>query len=169
VSSYVIRKARVADLPLLPAIERAAAALFPDDVITPEIRAGVIPSAEMEAALADGRLWIAAEADGTPVGFAIAVLSGTEGFLREIDVHPQHQGRGLGRRLIQEVVGWARARGFLYLSLTTFEYVLWNAPFYARLGFQKLADGDLGPELRDLLQLEQQQGLRQRVAMRLTL
>ena len=166
VSTYSIQGARAEHLTLLPAIERAAAAQFPDDVITPEVRAGVVPREEMEAALADRRLWVATDVNGDAVGFAIAMQLAGAAFLREIDVHPDHQRQGLGRRLIQEVERWAKDRALGSISLTTFEHVPWNAPFYARLGFRKLADDELDRELRDLLHLERAQGLRQRVAMR---
>lgn len=54
------------------------------------------------------------------------------------------------------------------LTLTTFPDVPWNAPYYARLGFRVLADGDVGPQLRRIRAHEAELGLDRwpRVAMR---
>jgi hypothetical protein len=57
---------------MLSDIERAAAALFPNDVLTPEIRASTVPLEQLEAAHVEGRLWTALTKAGSPVGFAIA-------------------------------------------------------------------------------------------------
>ena len=166
---YSVRLARVEHLDMLSDIERAASALFPSDIITPELRVSVVPRAQLEAALTDGRLWTAVTQTGTPVGFAIALREPDAAFLHEIDVHPAHQRNGLGRRLIQEVIDWARANALPAVTLTTFEHVPWNAPFYSRLGFQKLAEQSLSDAMSARLRSEREQGLRQRVAMRLGL
>lgn len=154
---------------MLPEIERAAAALFPDDALTPEIRASTVPIKQLEAAHAEGRLWTAATKTGSLVGFAIAIRDSNSAFLQEVDVHPAHQQKGLGRRLIQNVIHWAQTQKLSCVTLTTFEYVPWNAPFYSRLGFRKLAEDELSRELRERLEDERRRGMRQRVAMELTL
>src|SRR5688572_19606173 len=169
IDGYRVALARREHIGMLAQIERAAAALFPDDVSTPEIRLSVVPREQLEAALAEERLWTAVTNTETVVGFAIAIRQSNAAFLQEIDVHPAHQRKGLGRRLINEVILWARAQEFPCVLLTTFEHVPWHAPFYSRLGFRKLADDELTLELLDRLQLERSQGMRQRVAMRLPL
>jgi N-acetylglutamate synthase-like GNAT family acetyltransferase len=52
----------------------------------------------------------------------------------------------IGRQLIACVADHARTLGLTSLTLTTFRDVPWNAPFYARLGFEYIAE--LTPELR---------------------
>jgi len=136
---------------VLPDIERAAAARFPDEVLTPEIRTSTVPVEELEAAHSEGRLWTAVTATGDPVGFAIAMREANTAFLQEIDVHPAHQRRGLGRRLIAHVIDWAHAQRLACVTLTTFESVPWNAPFYSRLGFRKLTERELSREVREHL------------------
>lgn len=166
---YTVGLAEQEHICVLPEIERAAAELFPDDVLTPEIRAGTVPVKQLEAAYAEGRLWTATTDSGSPVGFAIAIIESDTVFLQEVDVHPAHQQKGLGRRLIRKIIRWAQVHGFSGVTLTTFEYVPWNAPFYSRLGFRKLAEDELSRELSERLQAERRQGLNQRVAMRYTL
>ncbi len=82
-----------------------------------------------------------------------------------MDVHPDHQNKGLGRRLVHRVINWARVQKLSSVTLTTFETVPWNAPFYGKLGFRILAEDELPQELIEHLHAEYAQGLRQRVAM----
>ena len=68
-------------------------------------------------------------------------------------------------------MAWAVEHGYHAMTLTTFRDVAWNGPYYAKLGFQPLAEVDLGPELRVIRDHEQADGLdvRPRQAMRLRL
>jgi N-acetylglutamate synthase-like GNAT family acetyltransferase len=168
INKYTIGLANREHIRMLPEIERTAATLFPDDVLTPAIRASTVPIAHLESAHAEGRLWTAATKAGIPVGFAIAIPEFNSAFLQEVDVHPAHQQRGLGRRLIQTVISWAQMQKLACVFLTTFEHVPWNAPFYSRLGFRKLEEHELNQQLRERLQAERRQGLNQRVAMQFT-
>ena len=84
-------------------------------------------------------------------------------------MHLDWQGKGIGRRLIACVADQARKRGLASLTLTTFRDVPWNAPFYARLGFEMITT--LTPELREKREEEMAHGLAYdaRCAMRLPL
>lgn len=166
---YQIRLAAIDDLAALPSIERAAAALFPADDLPPALRAQTLPAQDLCDAQRQGRLWVAQAGDGTVAGFALASRSGAQAFLDEMDVHPAHARRGIGRALVAAVVQWARAQGLVSLGLTTFSHLPWNAPFYARLGFVALAPAALCPHLSAALAGEAALGLRRRVAMRLPL
>lgn len=166
---YRIEPAQAAHLPTLQAIERAAAELFPAWVLPQALRESVLPMEMLTAAQSEGRLWVALTPDGAPVGFAIARPWGEVAFLSELDVHPDHQRRGLGRALVERVTAWASAGGFPALTLTTFANLPWNAPFYEQLGFQRLTRNELSADLARLLREEARRGLRERVAMRLTL
>lgn len=59
----------------------------------------------------------------------------------------------------------------LALTLTTFAHVPWNRPLYEHLGFQVLANEEVGPGLRAVMNTEAAHGLdpTTRVAMRLEL
>ncbi len=164
----MIRLATPQDIPLLPAIERAAAGLFPAADLPPALRGHTLSSDTLEAAQRERRLWVAVV--GTEVaGFALASTSGPHAYLDEMDVHPAHARRGLGRALVGAVADAARRDGRRSLGLTTFRHLPWNAPFYARLGFRPVDESDLCSSLADALAHEAALGLRQRVAMRLAL
>ena len=52
------------------------------------------------------------------------------------------------------------------VTLTTFEDLPWNAPFYQRLGFRKLTEDELTAPIATLLERERAVGMIRRVAMR---
>ena len=164
---YVITAARTKDLPLLPEIEVAAARLLaghaPDSVLTE-----VTPDEVLNSAQAHGHLWVAL-ADDVPVGFAhVEVLEPTVAHLEEVDVHPEHGRRGLGKRLVMAVCAWAAGAGYREVTLTTFRDVPFNMPFYARLGFEVIPPEERASALRLVVQDETRRGLdpARRVTMR---
>jgi hypothetical protein len=57
------------------------------------------------------------------------------------------------------------------VTLTTFRDVIWNEPFYKRLGFRTLRDDEMDERLAELLRQEAERGLPEgsRCAMRLDL
>jgi GNAT superfamily N-acetyltransferase len=164
---YTITAARPHDLPQLPAIELAAARLFAG--MAPESVLNMTTSQDaLKQAQRDGRLWVVL-ADQAPVGFALVeVVERDAAHLEEIDVHPDHGRRGLGTRLVKHVCRWAAAAGFQSVTLNTDRDVPWNAPFYARLGFEVVPHEALSPALRAVFENETRRGLdpSRRVVMR---
>jgi len=51
------------------------------------------------------------DTDSAIVGYAIGGRSGHSGYLQRLAVHPDHQGRGLGRDLVTDSLRWMRRRG----------------------------------------------------------
>ena len=150
--------ARPHDVPLLPAIELAAARLF-EGLVPESLMKETSDVEELAAAQTAGRLWVAL-VDDAPVGFAHVVLR-DDGVphLEEIDVHPAHGRRGLGAGLVRAVCAWAEAAGHRELTLTTFSDVAWNAPFYARLGFVVVDRDDWPPAIATIVTGEAARGL----------
>ncbi len=166
-SRYTIAPARVEDLRHLARIERAAAEMLrghaPDSVIQE-----TTSDAALAQARAAGRLWVAL-ASGAPVGFALVeMLAPDLPHLDEIDVDPAHARQGLGAALIRAVCEWASRCGHRELTLTTFRDVAWNTPYYARLGFVEVVDGELRAELRAVLEDEAARGLERRARVAMT-
>ena len=151
----------------MPAIELAAATLLAGHAPA-SVLAETTSQADLEAAQRRGHLWVA-RADGVPVGFAhMEVLEPGIAHLEEIDVHPEHGRRGVGRRLVSAVCRWAAANGYSWVTLSTFRDVPWNLPFYARLGFEEIPLKELSPGLLCVIEDEARRGLdpRLRVVMR---
>jgi len=166
-ANYTIAVARARDLSYLSAIELAAAKLLAGHA--PEaVLAETTSQQQLRDARRRGHLWVALT-DDRPVGFAhVKVLEPGVAHLEEIDVHPDHARRGLGRQLVMAVCDWAATEGYEFVTLTTFKDVAWNMPFYARLGFEVISWPDLSPALRAVVAAESRRGLdaTRRVAMR---
>ena len=166
--TYLIEPARAADVEGLPAIERAAVSLFEPWQVPEAARTDVTSIQEFRAAHEAGLLWVARTPAGEVVGFALVELLRGGPHLEEIDVHPSHGRRGVGRALVEAVLGWARAEGRPSITLTTFRDVAWNAPFYERMGFRVLGRSELTSDLDAIVRDESARGLDldRRVVMR---
>ena len=92
-----------------------------------------IPRDRLVAALeARGRGWVA-DHDGQVVGFSMA--DDQDASIWALFLLPEWEGRGLGRRLLDEAVGWLWARGHTTIWLSTskgtraegfYEYLGWR-------------------------------------------
>jgi GNAT superfamily N-acetyltransferase len=165
---YTVRSARPDDLPLLPAIEQAAAAQFRASPY-PALAGAELASADID--LAHEYVWVVADAADQPVGFAMVRMLAEAAHVHELDIHPQHARQRLGQRLIREVAHWAQAQGASALTLTTFADVPWNGPYYTRLGFRTLDEAAWTPALREIRHAEEAAGLpmAHRICMQLDL
>ena len=115
----------------------------------------------------DGTAWVA-ELDGKVIGYALASIVDGQAHLVQVSVIGAAQGSGVGRSLIEQVEGWGREQRLHSITLTTFADVPWNAPYYARLGYSPVAEGELSPGLAAIRTAEVAGGLdlRPRIAMR---
>jgi GNAT superfamily N-acetyltransferase len=120
--------------------------------------------------ITQGHVWVAQRqlVHAQPVGFLAAQVLGHALHIRELSVHPDWQGRGVGTGLLAQARQQVHRLGLPCLTLTTFRDVPWNAPWYSRLGFEPAPDE---PRLAELLRIEAEHGLatHPRVAMRLRL
>ena len=152
-----IRPARHEELADLQDIEDLAGELYATAGLPPDLEG--LPMAAMEAAQDNGLVWVTVDADDVPIAFALCWLRPDSLHLREIDVHPDYSRRGLGRQMIQHLVGEARRRGLKQITLTTFSEVPWNAPLYKRYGFVELATDDWPDWMQQIRADEEQIGL----------
>jgi GNAT superfamily N-acetyltransferase len=157
--SYQIRSARIENLVMLAEIERAAAILFEDTPYAFLVNAEPLPLGFVIQQFQVGRVWVAVDDRDTPVGYAIAQEVDDNAYLHQIDVHPAHGRRGIGRKLIEKVCVWARHQGYQRILLSTFLDVAWNAPFYAKLGFQILTEDNLTHGFQQIRRRETEAGL----------
>ena len=162
-----VRPSRPSDLAELPAIELAAAGMLVG--FAPErVLLETTPMSDLEKAHRSGLLWVAL-ADDRPVGFAhVKRLEPGSVHLDELDVHPDHARRGLGRRLVSGVCYWAAMNGVQAATLSTFRDPPCNRPFYESLGFESVRDSDLTDAMSAVVADEVRRGLDplKRVVMR---
>jgi GNAT superfamily N-acetyltransferase len=172
-SPYKLRRARKKDIPLIRSVEREAVSLFRDmreDLgLGPQVI--LTPIEMVSAAQESEKLWVAVDGEDRPVGFALVFEVDGLAHFHQLNVHPSHGRKGLGRALMQVVHDWARECGYPGITLSTFRDVPWNAPFFARCGFRVMESEKLSPGLVQLVERERERGMRMdlRVIMHLGL
>ncbi|WP_085664823.1 MULTISPECIES: GNAT family N-acetyltransferase [Pseudomonas] len=163
-----IRPTLEQDIQWLPGVERSAAQAFAARPALAWLAQGdVMDCGTHQAFVEAGGSWVAEGPDGRILGFACARFEDQALHLHEISVRREAQGQGVGRKLLQQVADAARQAAVRELTLTTFADVPWNAPFYARLGFEVIDEGLLDARLQQILAEERAHGLEGRCAMRL--
>lgn len=155
----MIRPAVTNDAGAQQAVEKAAGLRFAE-VGMPEVAyEPPMSTARLAAYARAGCSWVACDKDGKVIGYVVVDLIDASAHIEQVSVLPSHQGRGLGRALIEEVERWAAARHLEALTLTTFSAVAWNRPLYEHLGFKVVPDADLRPGLRAVRDGETSRGL----------
>lgn len=106
--------------------------------------------------------------DGSPiVGYLLLDTLDGNLHIEQVTIDPMYARRGLGARLIRFAAQLGLDRRLTVLpadrpgliTLTTFRDVLWNAPYYKRLGFRVVDEPHWGDEMRALRRREHQHGL----------
>ncbi len=87
--------------------------------------------------------FVSVNLDNQTTGFLYAEKQNQDLYIIELDVDGTLQKQGIGRQLLEYIIDFARKHDFSNLTLTTFNDVIWNRPFYEKLGFQKLDDDHL--------------------------
>jgi GNAT superfamily N-acetyltransferase len=146
----------------------SAASAFQGQDVPASLFSDFAPPEAYRPHLLGGTLWVV-DIAGRPGAFLAALAHDDRLHIDELDVLRDHQGRGIGRRLLAHAIDHGRARGFGCLSLTTFRAIPWNAPFYASLGFVEWDPRDAPESIRKALAKEAAFGLKDRCAMRLEL
>lgn len=156
---WSLRLAKLEDAQNMPAIERAAATLFKNveglEALDPE---DICAIDDLKRFIRKGHSLVAHVGDAM-AGFLVNEPFRRELHIWEMDLHPDFQSRGIGAGLVRACLIDARNSGFQSVTLTTFRDVPWNAPFYARLGFEEVTALDAHPRLAGELALEADNGL----------
>lgn len=86
------------------------------------------------------RAWIA-EKDGENVGFVMLIKQSDEvAKLRMLLVDPKARGLGLGKRLVEECIRFARTRGYKKITLWTNDVLVAAIHIYRAFGFRLVAE-----------------------------
>jgi ribosomal protein S18 acetylase RimI-like enzyme len=130
-----IRDAIAADIPRLAPIEASGEALFAAVGHTEFVGAGTISEEYAARAVAERRIRVA-ELDGQVVGWLLTSRLDGELLLSQLSVEANHGRRGIGTALLVDCIERARVAAEPSLLLDTQADVPWNAPWYARHGFE---------------------------------
>ncbi len=167
---FNIKAASRQQIAAIPGIEIAAATLFAEADLPQSLRFKTTAVCDLRYALDHGRLWVAVADNEQVVGYAATDILDAGAHLTEIDVLPAYGKLGIGTRLVNATIEWARNAGFPSLTLITFSHLDWNAPFYAKIGFQLVAAAEYGEDVAGQLKEEQEAGIdvTKRVVMRMS-
>lgn len=111
-----------------------------------EVAEHVPDIADLRAAVAAERAWVAV-IEAEIAGYITAELIDGNAHIAQVSVAPKFAGRRTGQAMIEFLEAWGRTAGCPATTLTTFRDVPWNAPYYQRLGYEILAENQIGPEL----------------------
>ncbi len=82
------------------------------------------------------RIWIA-ERDGDPIGSVMIVDAGNQvAQLRLLLVEPKARGKGIGKRLIDECIGFSKRNGYHKIKLWTQSILMEARHLYSKAGFK---------------------------------
>jgi len=139
--AYALREPRAGDMGWV--VARHAALYAQDDGWTSPrfegLCAGIVAEMIAKHDPARDRHWIA-EMDGEPVGSAFIVReTDAVAKLRLLLVEPKARGHGIGTRLVDECVAFARAAGYRKMTLWTHSVLLAARRIYQAAGFRLVA------------------------------
>jgi len=108
----------------------------------PQLTDGAIPDAEALARVVGrgGTFLLVARCDGSIIGMGTlvvySVLTGTAAHVEDLVVDARYRGRGIGERLMRELMSQARAEGAGEIDLTSHPTREAANRLYRRLGFE---------------------------------
>lgn len=137
----MIRRPHPHEIKLLPQIENEADLRYRRVGLGQVVDMPPASLASLEAGRREGRLWVAVSALNRPIGFALMKFPGGTAWLDQLSVLQRWQAHGYGTGLIERVAAAARSLGHCTLHLSTYRDVPWNAPYYARRGFEEMPRG----------------------------
>ncbi|MFT6559582.1 MAG: GNAT superfamily N-acetyltransferase [Sneathiella sp.] len=104
-------------------------------------------------------LLVACDAADKPVGFAFVKPIDGQAHLKEISVSRRFMRQGIGKKLLSLSEKWAKDQGFQKITLTTYEFIPFNAPFYQAMGYSIFSPAKGWPSLLETRQQEKAHGL----------
>ena len=127
---HTLRRAEAADVPTVATLVHAAYGHYVE-------RIGFLPRpmSEEYGQVIRSRQVTVAESHGTIVGLIVLDID-DEGFLIDnVAVDPSHQGKGVGKALLEFAEAEARRAGFDSIHLYTHEKMTENIALYSRIGY----------------------------------
>ena len=149
-----IRPLRREDFESARAIEWAAGEQFRGVGLDYVAEHGPATAEELAVYAEAGRGWVALDDDQRPIGYVVVDVVDGNAHIEQVSVRPDHQGKGVGRALVERVCDSARDTDRPWVTLTTFRDVAWNQPLYEHLGFEVASAEEIGPEFAALVRHE---------------
>jgi ribosomal protein S18 acetylase RimI-like enzyme len=143
--SALIRSAKQSELAGLVELEIEAGQLF--RTVDLALVAENVPDQEaLRRSHERGLVWVAQQ-DAKVAGYIVATVLDGNAHIEQVSVAPAYARQGVGRLLVSHVEEWGRGNDRPATTLTTFRDVLWNGPYYEKLGYRELLEVEIGSEL----------------------
>jgi ribosomal protein S18 acetylase RimI-like enzyme len=146
VLSLVIRAATISDIPNIVEVrlktlsDEEISAFSAPEFANTSSNDGLLKAWNVGNMLNDGLEVFVAENYGTLVGYLMFKVEKNSGYIDDIVVHKEEQGKGIGRKLVTFVEGIAEARGCQFMKTDTTENISgvpWRSyDFWIRLGYE---------------------------------
>ena len=148
---YAVVPAEPEDVLAIIDVHLASNRLFAGTGLLPESElANHMPSDAIRQAMEQKLVFRIGDDRRRVVGFAATRVIGQALYLDQVSVLPEAGRRGLGRRLVLEVIEASRERGLKSVLLSTFRDLAWNGPFYRQLGFREVPRKRITPWMQEL-------------------
>jgi predicted N-acetyltransferase YhbS len=134
-TSFLVENTKATDQPLIEQLLDIAFGIDRRVKTSYRLREGSSPAEGLSLVVRDADVGVAGAISFWPL--AIGKTGTPALLLGPLVVHPERQNLGVGLALMQEGLARVKARGH------TFVILVGDAPYYARVGFQKLPDGKL--------------------------
>lgn len=146
---FRLRTASALDIPQIRAIGGSATKKFGSIPELADLADDLEEPLTIQQWLALGRIYLAEEL-GSAIGFISAYPLDVALYVQEMSVLESHQGKGVGKFLMEAVQQWALVRSMqdrakARVSLITYAEVPWNGPWYLKRGFKEVEPADIGP------------------------
>jgi predicted N-acetyltransferase YhbS len=134
-ASFIIENTKAIDQPLIEQLLDIAFGIDRRVKTSYRLREGSTPADGLSLVVRDAEVGVAGSISFWPLAIG---RTGTPALLLgPLVVHPKRQNLGVGLTLMQEGLAHAKAQGHKLVILVG------DAPYYARVGFQKLPEGQL--------------------------
>ena len=134
-ASFLVENTKATDQPLIEQLLDIAFGIDRRVKTSYRLREGSTPADGLSLVVRDAEVGVAGAISFWPLAIGKAGIPAL--LLGPLVVHPKRQNIGVGLALMQEGLARAKARGHRFVILVG------DAPYYARVGFQKLPEGKL--------------------------
>lgn len=124
-----IRRGKIKELHVLQKIEISAGKVFAD-YDTADIASNAPPSiSTLNECCRQEKLSVHTDASDYPIAYMITEVVDGSVHIEPVSVHANHSANGIGKALIEYLLGCAKNEDFTAVTLTTFADLRWNAPY----------------------------------------
>lgn len=93
------------------------------------------PEAMLRVSECEAAIFLVAECNHHPLGFVKAIYDGSRALIHLLSIHPKFQNKGIGTKLINEVISKVKNRGATTISVTVSESSVgfWKTNFFKKI------------------------------------